>query len=283
MAQATIDALPPFPEGLHTAPIAQISSKKLVAKDKEEARRVLEACQTFGFFYLDLTDSPEGLRLVNEAEDLLNLAKESFSARDPEDQKKWHLQKGVSMFGYKAAGTVKNTDKNLRPDTTEFWNISKDHMHGFAPSRDYPPEIEAAKPLLKDFTRDAHECGMIVLRTLADALDLPTETFVDLNTFSKPAGDHCRLTHKFPHTSDANAVGLPSHTDFGSVTVLFNWLGGLQIQSRHPDRLGEWEWVKPEAGKAIINLGDAMVKFTNGALKSAKHRVVPRFVLSQCG
>jgi isopenicillin N synthase-like dioxygenase len=28
-------------------------------------------------------------------------------------------------------------------------------------------------------------------------------------------------------------------------------------------------------GHAVINLGDAMVKFTNGALKSAKHRVVP--------
>jgi isopenicillin N synthase-like dioxygenase len=276
MAQATLDAFPPFPNDLHTAPIAQISSKKLLAKDKEERGRVLEACQTFGFFYLDLTDSPEGERLIDEAEGLLNLAKKSFSARDPEEQKKWHLEKGVSMFGYKAAGTVKNTDKEARPDTTEFWNISKDHMHGFAPSRDYPPEIEGAKLLLKDFTRDAHECGMIVLRTLADALDLPTETFVDLNTFSKPAGDHCRLTHKFPHVSDKKAIGLPSHTDFGSVTVLFNWLGGLQIQSRRPDRLGEWEWVKPEAGKAIINLGDAMVKFTNGALKSAKHRVVPR-------
>ncbi len=29
------------------------------------------------------------------------------------------------------------------------------------------------------------------------------------------------------------------------------------------------------AGHAVVNLGDAMVTFTNGALKSAKHRVVP--------
>jgi len=275
MAKASINALPPFPSDLHLAPIAEISSKKLLAGDKEEGQRVLEACQTYGFFYLDLSDSPAGQTLVDEAEQLLELSKKSFAARDPEEQKKWHLQKGVSMFGYKAAGTVKNTDKELRPDTTEFWNISKDHMHGFTPSRDYPPEIEEARPILADFTKNAHETGMSVLRTLADALGLPTETFVDLNTFTKPAGDHCRLTHKFPHSTDKNAIGLPSHTDFGSVTILFNWLGGLQIQSRHPDRLGEWEWVKPEAGKAIINLGDAMVKFTNGALKSAKHRVVP--------
>lgn len=33
--------------------------------------------------------------------------------------------------------------------------------------------------------------------------------------------------------------------------------------------------MKPLPGHAIINLGDAVVKFTNGNLKSAKHRVVP--------
>lgn len=33
-------------------------------------------------------------------------------------------------------------------------------------------------------------------------------------------------------------------------------------------------FVKPLPGHAIVNLGDCMVKFTNGALKSAKHRVV---------
>jgi isopenicillin N synthase-like dioxygenase len=66
-----------------------------------------------------------------------------------------------------------------------------------------------------------------------------------------------------------------AHTDFGSITVLFNWLGGLQIKSKSPHNLGEWEYVRPLPGHAICNLGDAMVKFTSGELKSAKHRVVP--------
>lgn len=66
-----------------------------------------------------------------------------------------------------------------------------------------------------------------------------------------------------------------AHTDFGSITILFNWLGGLQIKSKSPHNLGEWEYVKPLAGHAICNLGDAMTKFTSGELKSAKHRVVP--------
>ena len=36
----------------------------------------------------------------------------------------------------------------------------------------------------------------------------------------------------------------------------------------------EWFYVRPLAGHAIINLGDAMVKFTNGLLRSNIHRVV---------
>lgn len=89
------------------------------------------------------------------------------------------------------------------------------------------------------------------------------------------AGDHVRLTKRAPHPTDSNHIGLVAHTDFGSITILFNWLGGLQIKSKSPPNLGEWEYVKPLAGHAICNLGDAMVKFTSGELKSAKHRVVP--------
>jgi hypothetical protein len=58
-----------------------------------------------------------------------------------------------------------------------------------------------------------------------------------------------------------------------------NWLGGLQVWSEsarkagplEPDSEGEWLWVKPKKGCAIINLGDAMVRFTNGALCSGRY------------
>jgi isopenicillin N synthase-like dioxygenase len=272
MVKSSIDSLPPFPEDLPLAPIARVSSQKLLDGDKAEGAQVLEACRTYGFFYLDLSDSPKGDELLQESEELLSLSKIAFSNHTLEEKNSYHLQKGVSLFGYKAAGTVKATDPHLRPDTTEFFNISKDHMHGIAPSRDYPSTIEEARPLLKAFTKNAHETGMSVLRTLATALDLPATIFTEGNDFNKPSGDHCRLTHKFPHSSDKNAIGLPSHTDFGSVTILFTWLGGLQIRKQTDN---SWVYVKPLPGHAIVNLGDAMVKFTNGALRSASHRVVP--------
>ena len=61
-----------------------------------------------------------------------------------------------------------------------------------------------------------------------------------------------------------------------------NWLGGLQVWSEscrtmslEPDVPGEWHWVKPLPGYAIVILGDAAVKFTNGVLSAGHHRVIP--------
>ena len=284
--QSSPDSLPPFPDNVPTAPIASASLSKLLAEDEDEddaaeGSKILQACRTYGFFYLDMRDCATGQTLLEQSEQLRELATRAF---DPplEEKQKFALKKGVSLYGYKEAGVVKQTDKDKRPDSTEFFNISKDQLHGIEPSRAYPADIEAARPLLRDFTKNAHACGMVVLRALARRLGLSAATFTDKNVFTSPSCDHCRLTKKTPHGANTNsnknnnqAIGLPSHTDFGSITILFNWLGGLQIQSHDPAKLGEWEFVKPLPGHAIINLGDSMVIFTNGELKSAKHRVVP--------
>jgi isopenicillin N synthase-like dioxygenase len=71
---------------------------------------------------------------------------------------------------------------------------------------------------------------------------------------------------------------LGKHTDFGSLTILFNRLGGLQILPPPSLTLAgkepQWTYVKPLRGHCIINLGDAMTKFTGGVLRSNIHRVV---------
>jgi isopenicillin N synthase-like dioxygenase len=60
-------------------------------------------------------------------------------------------------------------------------------------------------------------------------------------------------------------------TDFGSVTILFNQLGGLQVIN---PQSYEWKYVKPQPDHAIVNLGDALVKLVGDRLYSGVHRVV---------
>lgn len=118
---------------------------------------------------------------------------------------------------------------------------------------------------------------MNVLELLAGYLGIAPAELTGRHRFEAQSGDHTRLTwgpgsDEPPPTSEAETpITTYAHTDFGSVTLLFNWLGGLQIENRATD---QWEWVRPVPGHAIYNMGDAMVEFSGGRLNSGKHRVL---------
>jgi isopenicillin N synthase-like dioxygenase len=84
-----------------------------------------------------------------------------------------------------------------------------------------------------------------------------------------------------PQKPEDLGTSLLAHTDFGSVTLLWNILGGLQILPQDagqsdPDGIStKWQYVKPQAGCVIVNMGDAMVSFSGGLIRSNLHRVVP--------
>lgn len=109
-----------------------------------------------------------------------------------------------------------------------------------------------------------------LFRSLSYSLGLPLDTFANLHRFDVPSGCHARLIQVHPYLNPLQQT-LGEHTDFGSLSILFNRLGGLQVQL--PDS-HDWVHVRPAAGTAIVNLGDAMVKFSAGILRSNLHRVV---------
>lgn len=124
---------------------------------------------------------------------------------------------------------------------------------------------------MKGFMESAHHIVYLVLDLLNEHLKLPSGTLAKLHRLEANSGDQIRFLKAPPQPMDDRRTALGEHTDFGSVTVLFNKLGGLQILP--PGKDAEWCYVKPLPGHAIINLGDAMVKFTNGLLRSNIHRV----------
>jgi isopenicillin N synthase-like dioxygenase len=132
--------------------------------------------------------------------------------------------------------------------------------------------------LIQDYMRSSHALVLFILEHLNTHLKLPEGTLAQLHRQTAVSGDQVRIVKAPPQPPSDLKTALGKHTDFGSITILFNRLGGLQILP--PPSLtpaGEeptWTYVKPLPGHCIVNLGDAMVKFTNGLLRSNIHRVV---------
>lgn len=120
--------------------------------------------------------------------------------------------------------------------------------------------------------QSAHGIISLILENLNTHLELPPHTLSDLHRLHQSSGDQVRLIKAPPQPMDDRQLTLGEHTDFGSITLLFNRLGGLQVLP--PGKDAEWCYVKPLPGHAIVNLGDAMAVFTNGLLRSNIHRVV---------
>ena len=190
------------------------------------------------------------------------------------------------FHSYKRVGATV-TDKSGTKDTAEFFNIAKNDLtlppsQSSKMSRQWPPLIMDHQPLLNNYMRTAHSTGMRILSILTSRLGVDPEDITSRHRLEERSGDLVRLTRGPPRASpEMPEIQTPSHTDFGTITLLMNWLGGLQVWSDsarkagplEPDTDGEWLWVKPKKGCAIINLGDAMVEWSGGILRSNLHRV----------
>lgn len=135
-----------------------------------------------------------------------------------------------------------------------------------------PEVLTSNRPLLESYITSAHSIVTFVLDLLNEHLQFPKGTLANLHRLHALSGDQVRFIKAPPQPMDDRRMALGEHTDFGSVTILFNRQGGLQVLP--PGKNAEWCYVRPLPGHAVINLGDAMVKFTNGLLRSNIHRVV---------
>ena len=127
-------------------------------------------------------------------------------------------------------------------------------------------------PVFQQYVLDCRSVIDLMLSLLEGHLQVPAGTLADLHRIKSRSGDHVRFNQAAVQPFSDEQARQGEHTDFGTLTILMNWLGGLQIRSPETD---EWVYVKPIPGSAVVNLGDALVKFTAGILRSNVHRVVP--------
>ncbi|XP_037040254.1 oxidoreductase vrtI-like [Bradysia coprophila] len=237
----------------------------LVKRDSTEIQKIVRASTELGFFYLKVDNQLD-------PDPMFRLAENVF--RMPLDDKLPYKMDGKNgiYYGYKPARTT-FTDKHGTPDTIEFWNISKDELL-VRNGNDFPKAILDVKDVIKSFMIKSHEMINVILEILSISLGLDAKALSNLHRLMESSGDQLRFTkttmHPIQNRPSSPDVSLGAHTDFGSITILFNRLYGLQVLS--PNK--EWLFVPPLPGHAVVNLGDAMVKLSGGRLMSNTHRVV---------
>ena len=135
-----------------------------------------------------------------------------------------------------------------------------------------PKILNDNRNLLREYAERAHGILSTLLNSVGDCLQLPRGTLARMHRISAPGSDQIRFTRTLPGEQQLDgSVGIPEHRDASSMSLLFNKQSGLQILPPGSDK--QWCYVRPLPGHAIVNLGDAMVLFTNGLLRSNPHRV----------
>lgn len=134
--------------------------------------------------------------------------------------------------------------------------------------------IPGFRSFMESFYEKAFKTEMHILSALAIALGISAE---HLKSLHNRAENEFRLLHypSIPASElrDGTATRIAEHTDFGTITMLFqDSTGGLQVEDQ--TQLGTFRDIE-SAGPTdiILNIGDSLQRLTNDTFKAACHRV----------
>ncbi|KAK3817011.1 MAG: hypothetical protein J3R72DRAFT_460864 [Linnemannia gamsii] len=253
-----------------TIPVIDFS---LFASNPEEcARQVGEASQNIGFFYL----KNHGLsqELIGRMFD----TSESFFQR-PLESKTKHL------IGPDYAGYLPMKSESLDPETQtqgdlkEAYNIRKwsidDDVTLYFAQGDKERQGEVG-----NFFKHLHNLARNVMQCFAIALQVPEAAggrhyFDGCHEWNAYSGTTLRFLHYPMQTGDPNTPLAGSHTDYGSITLLMQKdIPGLEVQASRIHKNVPWVAAPVIPNTILVNIADHLQMWTNGVLKSTKHRVM---------
>jgi isopenicillin N synthase-like dioxygenase len=140
----------------------------------------------------------------------------------------------------------------------------------YAPNT-YPVEVPEFEPAVTDWFIQAGSVARTMTQIFGAALGLGENYFVP---FTDHSVDVLRMiNYRLPAVDvelEPDQVGMGAHTDYGIVTVLWaDQVPGLEILGAD----GIWYPVQPAGGALLVNLGDALARWTNDRWISTMHRV----------
>ena len=160
------------------------------------------------------------------------------------------------------------------PDAIDFFALGQDNLFATPTLETCPKPIVSNYRIFQAFFCQGYKIVCHILSHLDQQLDLPPATLASFIPQDKPSGTILRMLRCLPQPIGTHRTNLTGHTDMGCVTLLFNVVGGLQILPSGFDNTEQnWRYVQPKPGCVLVNLGDAMVQWSGGILRSNLHRV----------
>ncbi|KAF1347321.1 Clavaminate synthase-like protein [Lizonia empirigonia] len=273
------------------------------------AAAINAACTNYGFFYLTGHGIPEA-----ELDQIIDLARRFFALplREKEKIKRFDAggpQGGDSARGYQGLGenvTGGLQDVQEAVDFYRPWDPEKVEVGDGGPGTRktlqgpnlWPEEPRELREVYEKYIERVTDVGRALVSAMGVALGLGRGTAADVDASTEDEDEvedenvflrHCNESFwvmrminypPLPSTTEVNPTTTPSqfscgaHTDYGCVTLLLtdSTPNALQVRLKN----GTWLPAPPRRGAFVVNIGDMIERWTNGAWTSTLHRNVGR-------
>jgi len=156
------------------------------------------------------------------------------------------------------------------PDLKETFSIGPSNPASGMPARRWPEQPPNFATALSNYYREMEQLAEILLQIFAVALKLPSpHWFADKTDHHMSA---LRVLNYFPVrksvvANNGASIRASAHTDYGALTILKSGGPGLQVQKDNNNNEQDEQWIDvPTLEDAfVINIGDMMQRWTNGA------------------
>lgn len=245
--------------GLHVKDTSLVDPTRLRALTDE----VKHIFSTVGFCYLKNHGVDEKL-----VDDFMRVSRNFFEL--PTD-----VKTASAMSSEHKSGWVGLGDERLNPDRPADLKESFD----YCPSWDIAkwPNVDNLESLNKQMYQTCKDLAYRFLEVLSFALDLPTDFMKNAHTLIGQEHNPTAIRSLYyPPIQDASTikpgqVRLGEHTDYGTVTLLFqDDIGGLEVSSVDNGFVP----ATPIPGTVLVNIGSLLQRWTSDFLVATEHRVL---------
>ncbi|KAL2234098.1 protein DOWNY MILDEW RESISTANCE 6 [Sesamum indicum] len=218
--------------------------------------QVREACKELGVFQV----INHGIQ-ISFTDDALDVAEEFFNL--PNEKKMCLASTDVQ------APVRYGTSLNHLNDKVQYWrDFIKHYSHPITTWINmWPSEPSSYKTKMGNYAKAAHILHKKLMEVVLESLGLRPD-YLQKDT---EEGSQVMAVNCYPACPEPNlALGLPPHSDYGSLTIILQNQQGLEIK----DSNGEWQSVSLIKEALVVQLGDQLEVLSNGRYKSVIHRAI---------